>query len=195
MLETLFSTRTINREQYHKLVEIGVLQEDDRVELIEGEVLPKSPIGKLHISLVDCLAALFTQKYPGDWIVRVQSSVVLSEITEPEPDVCLLKPRSDYYASEHASPADVLLLIEVMNTTHERDTLRKIPVYARHGITHVWLIDIPAQSVSEYTQPAEGQYQKVSYKTAGQTLDLPGETSRPLPVEEIFSPLNHSLNP
>lgn len=194
MLETLFSSRTINREQYHQLVEIGVLHEDDRVELIEGEVLEMSPIGKLHSSLVDYLNALFTRKYAGDWIVRVQSSVVLSELTEPEPDLCLLKPRDDYYASESAGPPDVLLLVEVMNTSQERDTLRKVPVYARHNIAYVWLIDIPTQSVTVYTQPSEGQFQHISHHTAGQLLTIPGESSPTLSVEEIFAPLNQTPN-
>src|SRR5262245_60762383 len=108
---------------YHRMVEAGILDEDDRVELIEGEIVDMAPIGRKHQARVDHLVELFVQRVAGRAIVRSQGSIRLNERSEPEPDVVLLRWREDYYADADAGPADVLLVVEVADSSlvHDRD--------------------------------------------------------------------------
>ena len=113
---------TIDTDTYHRMIEAGILTEDDRVELIHGEIInmrreAAPPIGKLHNAIVDRINKALNRRIDAEAIVRVQSSLVIPPHSEPEPDVTLLKPRSDFYASRDAQPEDVLLIVEVAHTT------------------------------------------------------------------------------
>src|SRR5438552_19028815 len=108
----------------------GGFSEDDRVELIEGEVVEMSPIGSTHQGCVDELSSLITEKLGGAVIVRVQGPIHIDEYSEPQPDITLLKPRPDFYRRSHPTPSDVLLVIEVADTSIEYDRSVKLPLYA-----------------------------------------------------------------
>ncbi len=109
--------RRFTIDEYHRMAAAGVLSEDDRVELLDGEIVQMSPIGSPHAGCVDRLTALFTRRLRSRAIVRVQSPIVLDRRSEPQPDLALLAPRPDFYATAHPRPRDVLLVIEVMDAS------------------------------------------------------------------------------
>lgn len=168
-----YTTRKFTVEEYHKLAEVGILSEDDRVELIEGEIVVNSPIGSQHAACVDRLNRLFSQRVGNKAIVRVQNPIRLSEHSEPQPDLALLKPRPDFYANEHPKPEDVLLIVEVAETSAEYDRQVKLPLYARHGIPEVWLVDLAQGRVEVHTNPQGERYTSIRTLTQGEETLAP----------------------
>ncbi|MGQ0653556.1 MAG: Uma2 family endonuclease [Betaproteobacteria bacterium] len=147
---------------YHRMGEAGVLAPEARVELIEGEIVDMAPIGKAHASIVDRLNRELVQALGERAIVRVQGPVQLGELSEPEPDLALLKPRADFYREAAAAAADVLLIIEVADTTQRYDRRVKVPLYARHGIPQVWVIDLENRLVHFHRRPVGEGYDDVA---------------------------------
>ncbi len=145
-------------EEYHRMAEVGILHEDDRVELIEGEILEINPIGSRHAACVNRLNALIVRRVAERAIVSVQNPVLLPDGTEPEPDVMVLQPREDFYEQAHPTPRDVLLLIEVSDTTLQFDREVKLPLYASAGILEVWIVDLVNQNVYAYSRSIAGSY-------------------------------------
>ena len=121
-------------EEFERMGEACIFPPDARLELIEGEIVEMSPIGSPHAACVDALALLFNEIARRRFIIRVQSPVRLNDFSEPQPDVALLRWRDDFYRSAHPTPADVLLVVEVSDTTVETDRKVKVPLYARAGI-------------------------------------------------------------
>ena len=117
--------------EYDRMAEAGVLGEDDRVELIEGEILEMSPMGRRHAACVDRLTRLLVRGVGDAAIVRVQNPIVLSDHNEPQPDLALLRPRVDFYTAEHPGPEDALLVVEVSDSSVEYDRQIKVPLYAQ----------------------------------------------------------------
>ena len=145
--------------EYHLMAEAGILTEDDRVELIEGALVVTSPIGSRHAACVDRVAALLHDRVSGA-IVRVQNPVRLSDRSEPQPDLSLVRARDDFYAAAHPGAEDVLLLIEVADASVMYDRNTKIPLYARSGIREVWLVDLVANVVEVQSIPAGSGYSR-----------------------------------
>jgi Uma2 family endonuclease len=158
-------------EEYHRMGETGVLAPDARVELIEGEIIDMAPIGSRHASVVNRLNDLLTLAVRGRAIVQVQGPVRLSDRSEPEPDLALLKPRADYYRDALPTAADVLLVIEVADSTQRYDRTVKAPLYARHGISELWVVDLENALVHVYRRPESDTYADTS------ATDRPGATS------------------
>jgi len=156
--------------EYHRMVEAGILSEDDRVELIEGEIIEMAPIGRRHAACVDKLTELLKEKLGRAAIVRVQGPVRLNDQSEPEPDVALLRRREDFYAREMPGPADVLLIVEVADTSSRYDRAVKVPLYANAGIGEVWLVDLTAETIEVYAQPAGESYQSCKRLRRGDLL-------------------------
>jgi Uma2 family endonuclease len=129
-------------DEYHRMTGSGVLPEDARVELIEGEVVDMAPMRSRHASVVARLMAAFSSQVAGQALVWCQLPLRLGPQSEPEPDLMLLAPREDFYAGAHPAAADVLLLVEVSDTTARYDRSVKLPLYARHGVREVWIIDL-----------------------------------------------------
>jgi Uma2 family endonuclease len=150
----------ITVHDYHRLAEIGVLAPDARVELIEGEIIDMAPIGNDHQSIVDRLTRALVVTVGDRAIVRVQGSIRLSQWSEPEPDVVLLKPRPDFYRSEFALGTDTLLVIEVSDTTLRYDRDIKVPLYARHGVPEAWLVDANRNALLVYGDLRDGKYER-----------------------------------
>ena len=153
---------------YHKIGEVGLLAEDARVELINGEIVEMTPIGSSHAGKVKRLAHLFSVLLGDKAIISVQDPLVLNDDSEPEPDITLLRWRDDYYESAHPTPQDVLLLIEVSDTSVRYDREVKIPLYARHNIPDVWLLDLQQQGLEIYQKPESGEYQHMQRLRSGQ---------------------------
>lgn len=141
-------------DDYYRMAEAGILRDDERVELLNGEIIDMTPPGPPHASVVDWLNEFFLPKVVGRAIVRVQNPLRISELNEPEPDLMLLKPRDDFYRSRHPHPNEVLLLVEVSDTSLLKDQHEKLPLYARAGIREVWIVDLNDRAVTTYRQPA-----------------------------------------
>jgi Uma2 family endonuclease len=156
-----FSRRLFSTDEYHRMGEVGILTPDDKVELIEGELVQMAPIGSWHAGTVATIYRLFSRCVGDDAIVWIQNPIALPPHSEPQPDVALLKPRADSYRDKLATANDVLLIIEVSDTTLAYDRDAKIPLYARHGIAEAWLIDRQAQTVSIFLNPSDSGYRKV----------------------------------
>lgn len=154
----------------------GILGENAPVELIEGDLIDMLPIGSRHAAVVGRLTHLLVQAAGDRAIVWVQNPISINEHTMPQPDVALLKPRADSYSSAHPRPGDVLLIIEVAETTLEYDIKVKLPLYARAGVPEVWIIDLASSQITCYRNPSKSTYtstEPVSLAEVGLTA-LPG---------------------
>lgn len=155
---------------FYKMGEVGILGPDDRVELIEGALIDMAPIGSPHAGMVTRLTNLFAQLLAGRAVLSPQNPVRLGEHSEPQPDLTVLRAREDFYADAHPEPADVLLLIEVADTSVRFDRETKVPLYARHGIPEVWLIDLNARRVEVHRGPMGGAYRERRFPENTETL-------------------------
>jgi Uma2 family endonuclease len=164
-------------DDYEQMIAYGVLTEDDRVELIRGEVIDKMSIGDDHAACVDRLNRLLNRAVGDAAIIRIQNPIRLRD-SEPEPDVTLSRPRDDFYASGKPRAADILLAIEVADTTLDTDREVKGPLYAENGIPEHWIVNLNDASVEVHRQPrADGTYLDVRTLRRGDTIDvaaLPG---------------------
>lgn len=166
----LLTRRRFTVTEYERMAAAGVLTEDDRVELIDGEIVMMAPIGSRHAGTVMLLTSLWTSRLGERVIVSVQNPVELDGHSEPQPDIALLRPRADFYRNAHPRPDDVLLLIEVADPSVEADRRVKIPLYARAGIRESGLVDLVADRLDTYRRPAAGSYQDVRLFGRGQTV-------------------------
>ena len=156
--------------EYHQMGQAGILGEDDRLELLEGEIVEMAPIGSRHQAAVDRLTRLFSNQAEAKALVRVQGPVRLGEDSEPQPDLLLLAPRADFYESAHPGPDDVFLLVEVSDTSTEYDREVKLPLYARYDVAEVWLVDLEAGRIEIYRVPTAQGYQEVSQAERDQRI-------------------------
>jgi Uma2 family endonuclease len=171
--------------EFNQMAEAGILSEDDRVELIEGQVIAMSPIGKRHAACVDRFTSLVT-KLGDNMIVRVQGPIQLDDYSEPQPDITLLRQRTDFYAGSLPRPSDVLLLIEVADTTTEYDRLIKLPAYARAGISEVWIENLPEDRIEMYSEPTGGAYKVVKHASRGEFIQSLTLADLRFTVDEIL---------
>lgn len=176
-----------NVEQYYRLAEAGVLKPDDRVELIEGEIIRLSPIGSAHAASVSRTNYALQPLSRDQFIVAIQNPVRLSDFSEPVPDIALLKPRQDFYAERHPEPEDVLLIIEVADTTLLSDRNVKIPLYARFAIPESWLVNLPEKAIEVYHDPVDGRYRKSLKFKRGDVLSSPTVPGLSLKVDDIIA--------
>lgn len=146
--------------EYHKLGDAGILDEDDRIELIEGELVQMAPIGDLHAGTVNHLIRLFG-RLAHEPIVSAQNPIVLGQRSEPQPDFMLLRYRDDLYGTNTPTPRDVLLLIEVADSTIATDRGIKVPLYGQNGVPECWLLDIQRKKLEIYLTPGAPGYEQV----------------------------------
>ena len=153
-----FSRRRFTVAEYYKLADAGILTEDDRVELIEGDIVEMTPIGLRHAATVDITADILRDRLANLARVRIQNPVHLADDTEPQPDltVCALRE----YFDRHPTPADIFLIVEIADSSVERDRA-KILFYARAGIREVWLVDLTAATIELYRGPMENEYRTI----------------------------------
>jgi Uma2 family endonuclease len=178
--------RLFTVEEYYQMAKVGILSEDDRVELIEGEIVEMPPIGSPHASRVMRLNRLFSQRVGERCLVNVQNPIRLSQHSEPQPDLALLQLRGDFYAKAHPQPQDVLLVVEVTESsvTYDRDV--KVPLYARSSIREVWLIDLIADYIEVYRKPSSQGYEEIRRFQRGQSLFCQAFPDLELSVNDIL---------
>jgi Uma2 family endonuclease len=153
--------RRFTVEEYRRMGETGILADDPRIELIAGAIIVREPTGARHAGTVDRLGHLFFERLARRAVVRIQNPVSFPDaLSELQPDITLLRPRTDFYSSAHPGAADVLLLIEVADSTLRLDRRIKIPLYARAGIGEVWLLDLTTEHVEVFRDPRDGRYRE-----------------------------------
>ncbi|GIK17070.1 MAG: hypothetical protein BroJett003_20340 [Planctomycetota bacterium] len=149
------------RDDYHRMARAGILPPQPRVELLDGEIIRMSPINPPHGSAVDRLNDLITPKLKGRAVARIQGALALARDSEPEPDFMLLKPQADFYAAAHPRPEDVLLLIEVSESSIDYDLGSKLRAYARAGIVEFWVFDLNRGVLIVHRSPEGDAYADV----------------------------------
>jgi Uma2 family endonuclease len=161
--------RAISVSEYHKMVDADVFHEDDRIELIEGELIQMAPIGGAHVQLLNLLTRILVQQVGEDGVVSPQNPVALPPDSEPEPDIVVLRPEC-LYRTEVPSAQDVLLIIEVSHSTLAYDRDVKIPLYAKHNIPEVWIFETTTRAVSIYREPARNTYRRLLTPDRSETI-------------------------
>jgi len=176
--------RLVTVDEYDRMAEAGILGEDDRVELIEGEIVEMVPIGSAHVGCVMRLHnRLLSLEYHHKALIGMQNPIHLNPMSEPQPDLMLLKPREDFYEQSHPTPSDVLFVVEISDSSQEYDRLMKIPLYGKASIPETWLVDVRKKIVEIYTQPSEAGYQTVQ-------TSIPGDTISPLAFPDLTISVN-----
>ncbi len=178
--------RRFTVEEYYKLAEVGILAPDERVELLAGEIIRMAPIGSKHAGGVTQFAEEFSVRLGRRVTVRVQNPVRLSTGEEPEPDIAVLHRKDDGYASEHPGPGNVILLIEVADSSVGFDRRHKLPMYALHGIPEVWLGDINSRRVEVHDEPMAAGYARVRVFGVGETLSPGAFPDLEIPVSDVM---------
>lgn len=178
--------RLFTVEEYDRFIEVGVLTEDDPVELINGEVVNMSPISSLHAGCVARLTSLLSFRLGQQAVIWTQNPVHIDRYSEPEPDVAVLKFRNDFYSKSLPRPADVLLLIEVADTSLAYDQQVKVPLYAKAEIQDVWVVDVENRLIYVYRSPAGGEYQETLTHKPGDVLVPVAFPALALRVDEII---------
>jgi Uma2 family endonuclease len=145
--------------EFERMGEAGIFAKDARLELIEGEIVEMSPIGSRHAACVNFLSRFLNAAVGDRALISTQNPIQLNDYSEPQPDVALLRLRDDFYRHAHPMPEDVLLIIEVADTTVDYDRLVKVPLYAKAGIKEVWVVNLPAEQIEIYAEPSGGAYQ------------------------------------
>jgi len=174
-------------DDYQRMGTAGILSEDDRVELIDGEIVAMTPIGPRHNAAVNRANRAMMAAVDDKAIVQVQGSVRLDLYHEPQPDLVLLRPRADDYASQLPGPADILLIVEVADSSSEYDREVKSRVYARARIEEYWLADLTANAVFVYSQPEADTYRGIARFERGQSIAPQALPESIVPVEMLLA--------
>jgi Uma2 family endonuclease len=178
--------RPFSVSEYARMRKAGILTENDRVELIDGEIRVMAPIGPLHSGIVNRLNRVLQRRLGDSAVVSVQNPIQLGDFSEPEPDLAVLRPREDDYADSHPTAADVLLVIEVSDETLDYDREEKIPRYAAAGIPEVWLVDVAGQSVEQYADPRQDHHETVQTLGRGDILRSSSVAGLEVPLSAIL---------
>ena len=172
--------------EYHEMVRAGILAEDARVELIDGELLDMPPVGDRHISSVDRVADVLFGVFRDVAIVRVQSPVQVGLTNEPMPDVSLLRRRSDYYRTGSLAISDIYLVVEVGDTTSDADRRDKVPMYSRQGVKELWLVNLNRDTLTVYRDPTPDGYGLVMTLRRGDSVALLAFPDRLIAVTDLL---------
>jgi Uma2 family endonuclease len=176
-------------EEYEQMIEAGVFKEDSRLELIRGEILEMTPIGFDHEMCVARLTQLLILRAGAGAVVWPQNnSIRLLGNSRPQPDFALLKVRADFSAEKPPTAEDVLLVVEVANTSLNYDRSTKAPLYAEAGIPEYWIVNLREGVIEVYTEPANGAYRQTKTAKRGDALALPTEIGGSIEVSEIVGP-------
>jgi Uma2 family endonuclease len=173
-------------DEYYRMGETGVLAPDARVELINGEIIDMAPPGSRHAAAVTYLTMALTAVAGEATLVSVQQPLRLNRFNEPQPDLMLLHKRSDYYAAAHPGPADIILAIEVSESSLRYDRQIKLPLYANHGIQEFWLIDLNAKELHVCRQPQNGTYSDVTVFNATNLSRVTTATGTSVDLSRLF---------
>ena len=185
--DVVVTRHKLNVDDYYRMADAGILGEDDRVEQIDGEIIDMAPIGQDHAGTVNSLNEALFLGFAGRAIVSVQNPIRLDDMSEPQPDFAVLRRRADFYrAGERPGPADVLLLIEVADSSLRFDRAVKLPLYARAGIPEVWIVDLRRREVDVHRVPRDGHYAETTAMRAGDVLSPALAPEVRLTLDQVF---------
>jgi Uma2 family endonuclease len=159
--------------EFHQMVAAGIIEEDAHVELLHGQIVQMSPVGKFHAACVSFLNDWLSQQLRSDFIIRVQDPIKMEDHSEPEPAIAVVKRRADFYANHLPGPDDIEFLIEVADSSLHKDQEIKAPLYASFGIKEFWLVDLSKQALHYYTRPARGVYHQRKIFTLNEQFEHP----------------------
>ncbi len=172
-------------DEYYKMIELGMLKDYEKAEIIEGELIQKMTIGDKHASVVDYLTRFFVKNVSDDVLVRVQNPLRVTDYNEPEPDF-VLADLTKYDGKRHPRPAEVLFVVEVSDSTLKYDRDVKLPLYAEAEIAEVWIVNLPSEIVEVHTKPTFGLYQLVKIYNRGETVKSEAIPDLEIEVEKII---------
>jgi Uma2 family endonuclease len=173
--DPLFTARhRLTVDDYYRMSELGLLDPWKKTELIDGEIIEVNSMNSRHAGTVNRLNRLLHDAVGNKALISSQTPVRLSTRSEPQPDLMVLKPRRDEYVDSHPVPADVLLVIEVADSSARLDREIKVPLYARHGIAELWLVDLDASLFRRHRKPVKGAHLEVETTPTPGVLPLPG---------------------
>lgn len=173
-------------DDYYRMAEVGILKPEDRVELLDGEIVEMSPIGNRHAGCVNRVNDLFTFLFRGKAIVTVQNPARLNKYNEPQPDFVLAKTRADYYASRHPTGEDIYLMVEISDTSFRKDRDVKVPIYARLRIPEVWIVDLQQNRILVFRDPAGNSYKTNLTTHRGDSLSVIAFPDIKFKVEDVL---------
>ena len=182
----LGTRRRFTVSEYYKMAEVGILKDDERVELIHGKIIKMSPIGNPHKACVDRLHEMLILIPDRKHIISGQNPVRLGEIEDPQPDFAILKYRKDFYKNQYTQPEDVMLIIEVSDTNFFRDRNVKLPLYANAGIPEYWIVDLKKERVLVFTKPVGKEYLEPKEFLPGDMVQSTSIPAISLPVSDIL---------
>ena len=171
---------------YYRMAEVGILAPDARVELIEGDIIDMAPPGSLHAATVHRLTKILVRSVGESASVLAQNPVRLSDLSEPQPDLALLRPRDDFYSQQHPGPADVLLVVEIADTSLRFDRDTKASLYAVHGIREMWLVDLRGRRLVRHRAPQHGLYTQVDEPDLGEPLEVSALPGNAVALQRLF---------
>lgn len=172
-MKTLLSERLLTLDEYHRMIEVGILGEDDHLELLAGKLVLMSPIGSRHSTAVNRLAKILIKAVPSGLEVSTQNPIQIPNHSEPEPDLAILQGSFDTFATRHPLPVEVLLVVEVADTTLEKDQKVKLPLYAAAGIPTYWIVDLENRQIQVHTAPQNELYAQRRLYEATDNIHLP----------------------
>jgi len=188
MSQSLIPLRLISTADYHRMAAVGILGADEQVELIAGQIIQKMPKGPAHSALCKRLEKLLEHRLGEQVLVRLQDPIRLDDYSEPEPDLAVVRPQDDFYASQHPTPAEVYLIIEVADTTIERDLGSKANLYSTAGILDYWVFNISARQLHIFRDPSpDGYHRQLILKE--QTIQIQAFPTCEISVLECFGDL------
>lgn len=176
--------RLFTVDEYHRLAEFGILKEEDRVELLLGEIIKMTPIKSPHADCVDKLTEWFILHFHGKAVTRTQNPITISDHSEPEPDLLLARRKEGGYSKAHPKPEDTLMIIEVADSSMEKDRKVKLPLYASTGIPECWLVDLQSNTIEVHTLPGPEGYAQIHIYRPGEVVN--SSTVKGLEVSSII---------
>jgi Uma2 family endonuclease len=182
----VFNARLINVKQYDEMIEHGILTTNDKVELLNGVIIEKMPKGIKHAAINDLVAEMFRQTLGNRVIIRNQNPVVLDDYSEPEPDIVLAKPPREIYLERHPTPEDILLIIEISDTTLGRDRVTKSLAYAKAEIQQYLVLNLQNETIEDSREPGEDGYQFKRTLRKGDSLNLVAFPEVEIKIDDLF---------
>jgi Uma2 family endonuclease len=186
-MATEIAKKLFTVHDYHKMGDAGILRPDDRVELIRGEIVEMSPIGPRHNGAINRANRALVSIVGDATIVGVQGSIRLDLYSEPQPDFCLLRYRDDFYSTKHATPEDILLILEVSDSSLNYDRKVKVKLYAEVAVPEYWIANLQADCLVTYCDPAGGTYQTVREFHRGAEVTPQLLPNCHIPVESLLA--------
>lgn len=156
-------------DEYYKMIELGLIKDYEKAEIIDGELIKKMTVGNRHALLVDLLTEFFIKNTPENVRVRIQNPLRISDYNEPEPDIALTD-LTKYDGKRHPRPAETLLVVEVSDTTLKYDRDVKLALYAEAEIPEVWIVNLPNNIIEVHQKPSNGIYQLTEIFKPGDIL-------------------------